>query len=118
MKCNELENVLNKFSERYNSNERLQKMLRKWSADVLIWCKDEKLGFLVNVSNGRITTINRTSDSSVGRVKIVGEASVLVDVFKGLKNPSHLYLDGVLEVYGPERDQIILDAIVEELWGR
>ena len=75
MPCNELENALQKFSERYNNNEKLQKTLRKWSADVLIWCKDENTGFLVNVSNGKITAITRTSNESSGRVKIVGGES-------------------------------------------
>jgi len=118
MACDELERVLHAFSERYNNNEKLQKMLRKWSVDLLVWCKDTDNGFLINVNNGRVVSIMRTEDSTTGRVKVVGESAILMEIFNGLKNPSHLYLDGIIEVYGPERDQIILDAIVEELWGR
>jgi ABC-type polysaccharide/polyol phosphate transport system ATPase subunit len=115
---NELENILQKFSEKYNNNEKLQKILRKWSADILIWSKDESIGFLITVNSGKITGIVKVNNPNSGKVKIIGDAVILIDIFKGMKNPSHLYLDGVIEVYGSERDQIILDVIVEELWGK
>ena len=35
----------------------------------------------------------------------------------GRENISHLYLDGVVETYGSEKDQIVLDAIARLLWS-
>jgi hypothetical protein len=117
MSSDELENTIKNFVDKYNKNIKLQNMLKNWSSKVLIWIRNINKGFVVRIEKGKVVEITKSENFNEGNVKIVGDESILIDMFKGIKNPSSLYLNGVIEVYGPERDQIILDKIVEEIWG-
>jgi hypothetical protein len=117
MTTEEFESTIKNFVDKYNNNLKIQNMLKKWNAELLIWSKDDNAGFIIKVENGKVVDISKSTSFNEGRIKVVGERRILIDMFKGLKNPSQLYLNGIIEVYGPERDQIILDRIVEEIWG-
>lgn len=112
----ELEKILGEFSEKSNSNEKVQKLIRRWSSSVLVWPSDGESGFLITVESGKITAITGTSDRNAGRVKVVGSNTILSSMFQGKESISHLYMDGVVQTYGSEKDQIVLDAIARILW--
>lgn len=112
----EFENVLNRFSQESNSNEKVQKLIKRWSSSVLIWPEDLGRGFLLTVDSGKITRLERTPDKETGKVKVVGQQEVLSNMFQGKENIAHLYMDGVIQTYGSEKDQIVLDAIARILW--
>jgi hypothetical protein len=43
-------------------------------------------------------------------------ADIVNDIFTGKANPSRLYLDGTLKVFASQKDQMVLDAIVDIVW--
>lgn len=111
-----LESILTDFSEQSNTNEKVQKLIKRWSSTVLIWPDDLGKGLILNVENGKIIEIKRTSENSEGKVKVVGKYEILSNMFLGKENLSHLYMDGVIQTFGSEKDQIVLDAIARILW--
>lgn len=112
----ELEKIISRFSEDSNGNEKVQKLIKRWSSSVLVWPEDLGKGFLLTVENGIISRIERTEQKDSGKVKIVGQNTILSNMFQGKENLAHLYMDGVIQTYGSERDQIVLDAIARILW--
>jgi hypothetical protein len=113
----ELRMVLEDFTGRINGNERVQKLIRRWSTSVLMWSKDQKFGFVLVVSSGKIVEMRKTMSEEEGNVKVVGLTPTLLDMLRGKENIAHLYMDGVLETYGSEKDQIVLDAVAKILWS-
>ncbi len=97
-------------------DEKVQKLIKRWSSSVLVWPDDLGKGFILTVESGRITSIEKTEEKESGKVKVVGSAGILSSMFKGNESISHLYMDGVVQTYGSERDQIVLDAIARILW--
>ncbi len=115
-KISELRENIEKFTADVNTNEKVQKLIKKWSSVVNIWGKDLNAGFILSVNEGKITGIMKAESIDDGKVKVIGESDTLIRMFKGQEKIAHLYLDGVVETYGSERDQIVLDAIARLLW--
>ena len=113
----DFERVLRRFSEESNSNEKVLKLIKRWSTSVLIWPEALRRGFLLTVENGKIIRIESTDDRENGRVKVVGQRSVLSNMFEGRERIAHLYMEGIIQTYGSEKDQIVLDAIARILWN-
>ncbi len=116
-RVDELKDVLEKFVNDVNNNQKVQKLIRKWSSIVNIWGKDIGAGFILYVNEGKVTDMREASSIDDGKVKVVGESSTLINMFRGREKIVHLYLDGIVETYGSERDQIVLDAIARLLWS-
>ena len=115
-RISELREIIERFITNVNSNEKVQKLIRKWSSVVNIWGRDINAGFVLNVKDGQITDMRNAESIDDGKVKVIGESDTLVRMFTGKEKIVHLYLDGVVETYGSERDQIVLDAIARLLW--
>jgi stage III sporulation protein SpoIIIAA len=113
----ELRDVLKDFSEKINGNERVQKLIRRWSTSVLMWSKDQHFGYVLEVSSGRVSEMRKAMSENEGNVKVVGSTLTLVNMLRGKENIAHLYMDGVVETYGSEKDQIVLDAVAKILWS-
>ncbi|MCL4329179.1 MAG: hypothetical protein M1151_01090 [Candidatus Thermoplasmatota archaeon] len=116
-KTRTLRETLEAFSRDTNSNEKVQKLIRKWSTTVLIWPEDLDSGFLLKVENGKIHQIIESTTREDGKVKVIGKSDVITNMFKGKENLAHLYMDGVVQTYGSEKDQIVLDAVARLLWN-
>ncbi|MCL5681493.1 MAG: hypothetical protein M1515_05600 [Candidatus Thermoplasmatota archaeon] len=114
--ASELRETLERFIADVNNNEKVQKMIRKWSSVVNIWGKDINRGYLLEVVDGKVTQMMEAMNVDDGKVKVVGESRTLIRMFQGKEKIVHLYLDGIVETYGSERDQIVLDAIARLLW--
>lgn len=113
----ELREVLEDFSRRVNDNERVQKLIKRWSTSVLMWSKDQEFGFVLTISTGKIVEMRRAAGEDEGNVKVVSSTATLLEMLKGKENIAHLYMDGVVETYGSEKDQIVLDAVARLLWS-
>ncbi len=113
----ELRVALEEFNRRVNENERVQKLIRKWNTSVLMWSRDQRFGFVLTITSGRVVEMRKAASEDEGNVKVVSSTSTLVDMLRGKENISHLYMDGVVETYGSEKDQIVLDAVARLLWS-
>ncbi|MGC8672606.1 MAG: SCP2 sterol-binding domain-containing protein [Thermoplasmata archaeon] len=112
----DLKEVLYDFVNNVNKNEKVQKLIKKWSTTLLFWGKDINKGFILQIQDGKIISIKEVYDENEGKVKVITEKDTLVKMFEGKENIAHLYLDGVVETYGSEKDQIVLDAVARLLW--
>ena len=73
-KTRTLRETLEAFSRDTNSNEKVQKLIRKWSTTVLIWPEDLDSGFLLKVENGKIHQIIESTTREDGKVKVIGKS--------------------------------------------
>ncbi len=108
--------LLNDFIMRINTNDKVQRLIRKWNTEILFWGRDIGYGFIINVHDGMANFNGISNNQDEGKVKVVADRSTLESMFLGKENIAHLYLDGVVETYGSEKDQIIMDAIARLLW--
>jgi predicted lipid carrier protein YhbT len=113
----ELRRTIEKFVGEVNNNERVQKLIRKWSSVVNIWGRDIDEGYILEVQNGKVISVRKAASKDDATVKVIGDTATLIRMFNGKEKIAHLYLDGVIETYGSERDQIVLDAIARLLWS-
>lgn len=113
----ELKRVLNEFIRKVNDTEKVQKLIKRWSTSVLMWSKDQDFGFILTISSGRVTEVKKADSIEEGNVKVISTTSTLLNMLQGRENISHLYMDGVVETYGSEKDQIVLDAVARILWS-
>jgi hypothetical protein len=116
LSAKDLKDILQKFIIMVNDNERVQKLIGRWSTTLLIWGRDIGKGFLLVIDKGKVVSIEEVSDKNSGKVKVISNKETLMKMFQGKENIAHLYLDGVVETYGSEKDQIILDAVARLLW--
>lgn len=112
----DLKATLYDFVNKVNNNEKVQKLIRKWSTTLLFWARDSGEGFILHVQEGKVISIENALDENAGKIKIITDKETLIKMFEGRENIAHLYLDGVVETYGPEKDQIVLDAVARILW--
>jgi hypothetical protein len=110
-----LESVLREFGDKVNAHPRLRRMLAGWDRDTLVRAVDTGATFLMKFADSRVTEIVAAPEQSTD-VDIRADEAVLRDVFSGRENPAQLFLDGTLQVYASDRDQVKLDAITMVLW--
>ncbi|MCL6003259.1 MAG: hypothetical protein M0Z77_06795 [Thermoplasmatales archaeon] len=112
-----MKSVLYEFTNRVNGNEKVQKLIRRWSTSVLMWSQDHGFGFVLTITTGKVVEVKKAVSEDEGNVKVVSSTATLLDMLSGKENIAHLYMDGVVETYGSEKDQIVLDAVARLLWS-
>ena len=116
-----LDTVLEDFRERFHSNRRAQKLVKKWNRTILLEATDTSELYTLVVADQAIAAIERgrgaVPDEDDYLVHLQAEESVLIDIFSGRYNPSTALLDGMLSVFSNERDKVKLEALAMVLWG-
>jgi hypothetical protein len=113
-----LQRAIEDFSRRANANEHVQRLTRDWHAQIFVEATDEGDCFRLLRSDGRITGVERTAvPRDDGLLLLRGRQALLSAMFSGQTHPLNAYNDGDLEIYGPQPDQIKLDAISLLIWG-
>lgn len=117
-----LETILEDFRERFHSNRRAQKLVKKWNRTILLEATDTGELYTLVVADQAIAAIERGRGAGADEddeylVHLQTEESVLMDVFSGRYNPSTALLDGMLSVFSNERDKVKLEALAMVLWG-
>ena len=111
-----LQSCLDAFRTQVNSNRRMDTLLKGWDRDIMV----ESTAGEVMTMAVRSRQINALTKGAAGLGDVVhvrGDEAVLVDIFTGVMIPAKAYLDGVLEVFGSDKDMVKLDAISMVLWG-
>lgn len=85
----ELRTVLEEFNRRVNENDRVQKLIKKWSTSVLMWSKDQGFGFVLNVTTGKIVEMRKAESENEGNVKVVSSTETLLSWFIFLHSCIH-----------------------------
>ena len=112
-----LPECLRTFVQSVNTHPRIGKLLQGWEPLLLIEATDDGQQFNLRVQNSRLGEVGVGVADSSHSILVRGDSAVLRDVFSGAVNPAQAYLEGNLEVFGSDRDQIKLDAISLVLWG-
>jgi len=107
-----LQECLGSFVSSVNANERMATLLKGWEPQLVIEATDSGQQFRYRVQGCRIGEIAGEPVDDGDNVMLRSDSATLVRVFSGALNPAQAYLEGNLEVFGSDRDQIKL-----VLWG-
>ncbi len=112
-----LATLFEEFSQRLNGSARLRPILMRWKPIFHIESRDTAEIFQIHIEDGLVQRIVRlATEPEDDGLLLRADQSVLQQVFSGQLSPLAAYTDGLLEVYGPQKDQIKLDAIALVLW--
>jgi len=112
-----LPQCLSTFVQSVNTHPSVGKLLKGWEPLLTIEATDDGQRFHLRVQNSKVAEVGAADAETSHSILVRGESTVLRDVFSGTVNPAQAYLEGNLEVFGSDRDQIKLDAISLVLWG-
>ncbi len=112
-----LYNSLEHFREEFNSNNHVGKLLKDWTPNIIISSSDTDEKFTIKVNADKKINVNKGEENSQHQILVEAEEETLTDVFTGISNPSEVVLDGMMQVFGSDNDQIRLDAITLIMWG-
>jgi hypothetical protein len=109
--------ALEDFRARAEAAPSVKKLLARWDRLVEVRALSEpRRSFFLRSSAGRMLGPEPSADRSPD-VVIAAHESVLQGVFRGKLNPARAHLDGELQAFGSQKDQLVLDSIVLLIWG-
>ncbi|MCL4467658.1 MAG: SCP2 sterol-binding domain-containing protein [Deltaproteobacteria bacterium] len=108
-------NTLNTFVKKVNENMTLKKILKGWSKLMVVKTKDPETVATLKIEKGSVVDV-KLEDTPNADITLSANADVINDIFTGKANPSRLYLDGTLKVFASQKDQMVLDSIVDIVW--
>ena len=117
MNTSTIEQTLHTFQGKVNAHSSLKSLLKGWEPTIIIESTDSQRVFSLPVRNQKIESVESQRLAHTHEVLVRGAESLLEDVFSGKANPATAHLDGLLEVFGSDRDQVKLDSISLVLWG-
>jgi putative sterol carrier protein len=112
-----LEMSLQAFSGRFNSNERVRKLIKGWNRSVMLEATDTGSHFSLIISDLALTEVKKGLIQGDPPIHLQAEEDVLRRVFTGEYNPAAALMDGALAVFSDERDKVKLEAIAMVVWG-
>jgi putative sterol carrier protein len=109
--------ALQNFSVRVNGHSHLRTLARKWQTSLYVQSLDSSECFHLVLNEGQIVQIEPSEPPTHDTLLLRGETQVLESIFSGDLHPLSAFNEGNLEMYGPQADQIKLDAISLLIWG-
>ena len=91
--------------------------MRDWEPVILIEVLNTGWKQYLPVRDGRITEITSDFMDISHVVRLRSSEETLVAIFDGKFNPLEAFLNGELEIFATDVDQVKLDAISLVLWG-
>ena len=114
MTTTQLGDVLTDFHARVRASAPVKKLLARWDRTVELRA-GERSFFLCSKSGEMLPPT--TEPPCAPDITVTADEAVLRGVFAGEINPARAHLDGKLQAYGSQKDQLVLDAIVLLVWG-
>jgi hypothetical protein len=111
-----LTRALSRFRAKVNEHPRLRTLLKGWDRDIVIECDDVDVSEALHVRGSLVSDLSASAADADVTITMRADHSVLVDVFEGRRSPANLFLDGDLQVFASDKDQVKLDAISLLLW--
>jgi hypothetical protein len=112
-----LPETLEQFRVKVNADQRLQSVLRGWEPAILVEASGSGWRRYLVVKDCRIAELQPQVENVTHVVHLCAAENVLIGVFGGQINPTDAFLDGELQVFASDKDQVKLDAICLVLWG-
>jgi len=114
---NELVGTLQAFKVKANAHPRIPSLIKGWEPTIVLESSDSGQRRYMRVQSGQIQAIGDEGDANAHTVHLRATDEVLQSVFDGRSNPAEAFLDGALEIFATDKDQVKLDAISLVLWG-
>ncbi len=105
------------FQRRFNSSERVKKLINNWNRAIMVESIDSKNHYSFTIENLSLKEILPGLIESDPSIHLQAEESILTRIFSGDYNPATALIDGALAVYSEERDKVKLEAIAMIIWG-
>lgn len=116
-----LQACLDRFRDLANGNQRVRKLIQGWCPVILITPSDESAAFAARVDGAIGAWNSKTAEAATLEadqlITLRAPQAILKQVFSGELNPARAHIDGTLQVFADDRDQVKLDAISLILWG-
>ncbi len=109
-----LSSVLQDFHARVRASAPVKKLLARWDRTVELRAGEQS--FFLRSKSGEMLPPT-TEPPGAPDITISAEEDILRGIFAGEINPARAHLDGKLQAYGTQKDQLVLDAIVLLVWG-
>lgn len=115
----DLKECLDDFQQRFNTNERVRKLVKNWDRQVMVEATDTGAIYTMYVEDAQMRRIEegRSEGDDEYLVHLQASNETLMEVFSGNYNPSTALLDGMLSVFSNERDKVKLEACAMVIWG-
>jgi len=112
-----LAETLLQFRDQVNADSRLQSILRGWEPVIVVEALGGRSRQYLVVRDCRIAEVCSDCGDSTHVVHLLAEEDVLTAIFNGGLNPTEAFLNGDLQIFASDKDQVKLDAISLMLWG-
>ncbi|MBD0339042.1 MAG: SCP2 sterol-binding domain-containing protein [Thermoleophilia bacterium] len=115
----DLKECLDDFQQRFNTNERVRKLVKNWDRQVMVEATDTGAIYTMYVEDAEMRRIEegRSEGDDEYLVHLQATNETLMEIFSGNYNPSTALLDGMLSVFSNERDKVKLEACAMVIWG-
>ncbi|MDQ2982777.1 MAG: SCP2 sterol-binding domain-containing protein [Actinomycetota bacterium] len=115
----DLEECLQDFQHRFNTNPRVAKLVKNWDRQVVLEATDNGTLYTLAIKDRQLQSIDegRPADEDEYLVHLQASYPTLMEIFSGNYNPSTALLDGMLSVFSNERDKVKLEACAMVIWG-
>jgi hypothetical protein len=112
-----LTETLAQFRAKVNDDSRLKGILRGWEPVIMIEVLGTGWKWYLPVRDCRIAEIKSDFQDAAHLVQLRASEEALIAIFDGRFNPAEAFLNGDLEIFATDNDQVKLDAISLLLWG-
>ena len=112
-----LQSHLKSFSEKVNKTKQLRVLLKKWSPEIIVKSDNSNELYSLEVYESIIKDIHTKEQNHDHVIRLEANSEVLEEIFSGQRNPARASVDGLLKIYGSNKDEVKLDAISLILWG-
>ena len=112
----ELQTCLVQFKDKVNGHPRMRTLLKGWDRVAGVTATDTGAVFTVTFRDSQIVDVQQGGAERERELQIEATEALLVGVFSGATNPASEFLEGRLQVFASDKDQVKLDAITLVLW--
>jgi hypothetical protein len=114
-----LRECLEDFQQRFNTNDRAQKLVKNWDRQIYVEPTDGGTPYTMKVEDQVLTSIEEGGPEGDDEFLVHLQATndTLMQIFSGNYNPSTALLDGMLSVFSNDRDKVKLEACALVIWG-
>jgi hypothetical protein len=114
-----LRGALLDFQARFNSNNRVKKLVKNWDRRIFVEATDSGAAHVMVIKELLLGEIHdgMPEEREETLVHLQADEATLIDIFYGEYNPATALIDGVLAVFSSDRDKVKLEAMAMLIWG-
>ncbi len=113
-----LAECLDDFKNTFNSNGRVQKLIKNWNRSVIVDATDTGSILTMMIKDLVMYEVKPGAHPDEDYpIHLQASQETLIRVFSGDYNPAHALIDGELAVFSNEKDKVKLEAITMVIWG-